>query len=163
MRPRDLDRCNEDMVEPQQASFHSEGLLLPLVGKHLPPSRRRTIVHKTASTGDCDEPAICAQGRISDRPVRGHVALWDLDVLPDIRLGVDDAHIGLVGTAIDKNAVVHLQKCILRVVLYLVVRNVLYEYALDWKPTGDCCPVVALFATGRMNNCPSGSLRGTVS
>ena len=132
MRPRDLDRRNEDMVEPQQASLHGEGLLLSLVSKHLPPSRRRAVVHKPPSTGDCDKPAVCAQGRISDRPVCGHVALWDLDVLPDIRLWVDDTHVGLVGTAIHKNAVVHLQECVLRVVLYKNVRNVRYGYALNY-------------------------------
>lgn len=41
----------------------------------------------------------------------------DLDVLPDVGFGVDDAHVGLVSAAVDENSVVHLQERVLRVVL----------------------------------------------
>lgn len=41
-----------------------------------------------------------------------------LDMLPDIRFGIDYAHVGLIGAAIDEYSVVHLQKGVLRVVLY---------------------------------------------
>ena len=41
-----------------------------------------------------------------------------LDVLPDIRFGIDYAHVGLIGAAIDEYSVVHLQEGVLSVVLY---------------------------------------------
>ena len=72
---------------------------------------------KTPPTRDGDEPAIGAQGRVTYGPVRRHVALGDLDMLPYIRFGVDDAHIWLVCAAVDKNAIVHLQERVLGIVL----------------------------------------------
>lgn len=38
-------------------------------------------------------------------------------MLPDVGFGIDYAHVGLVGSAIDEYSVVHLQKGVLRVVL----------------------------------------------
>lgn len=38
-------------------------------------------------------------------------------MLPDIRFWVDNAHVGLVGAAIYEHTVVHLQECILGIVL----------------------------------------------
>ena len=41
----------------------------------------------------------------------------DLDVLPNVRFRIDDAHIRLIGTPIHKGSVVHLQERISSVVL----------------------------------------------
>ena len=149
---------DEDVVEPQESALHCEGLLLTLVCKHLPSARCRAIVHETSPASDGDEPAIGAQGRISYGPVRRHVALGDLDMLPYIRFGVDDAHIWLVRTAIDKNAIIHLKEPVLGVVLPRICQRKWMVRSFSGR-TGECCPVVALLANGRTNICPSGSAR----
>lgn len=76
---------------------------------------------KPSSPSNRNESAICAQRRVPDWPICGHVALRNFDVLPDVRFGVDDTHVRLVCATIDENAVVHLQKRILGIVL---VKNV---------------------------------------
>lgn len=40
-----------------------------------------------------------------------------LDVLPYVRFGVDDAHIGLIGPSVDQDPIVHLQKGIACIIL----------------------------------------------
>lgn len=45
-----------------------------------------------------------------------------LDVLPDVGLGIDDAHVELVRAAIDEHSIVHLEECMLRVVLSQIIR-----------------------------------------
>lgn len=48
----------------------------------------------------------------SARQLRAH-----LDMLPHVRLRVDDAHVWLVRAAVHEHAVVHLEEGVLRVVL----------------------------------------------
>ena len=74
-------------------------------------------MHQTSATSYGDQPAIITERRVFDWPIRGEVALRNFDMLPDVGLWVDDAHIWLVRAAVHKNAVVHLQECITRVVL----------------------------------------------
>ena len=45
-----------------------------------------------------------------------------LNVLPDIGLRVNDAHVGLIGTSINQDAIVHLQKSILCIILKVIIR-----------------------------------------
>ena len=47
-----------------------------------------------------------------------------LNTLPYIGLGVDHTHVRLVGTTIHHNAVIHLQECILRVILRAASKGV---------------------------------------
>jgi hypothetical protein len=79
----------------------------------------------------------------------------DLDMLPNIRFRVNDTQIRLVSTTIYKYAIVHLQKGVSRVVLYILEKIIWQTRRL----TGECWPVVALFAKGITNNCPSRSER----
>ena len=48
-------------------------------------------------------------------PARGRSSTH-LDVLPDVALRVDDAHVGLIGAAVDEDAVVGLEEGVLGVV-----------------------------------------------
>ena len=40
-----------------------------------------------------------------------------LYVLPNVRFGVDHAHVGLISTPVNQDAIIHLQECVLSVVL----------------------------------------------
>ena len=74
-------------------------------------------------------------------------ALTDLDMLPDIGVGIDYAHVRLICPSVNECPVVHLQEGVSRVVL----RDVLVEGTnplVVQRLTGECCPVVALFAKG---------------
>jgi hypothetical protein len=64
-----------------------------------------------------------------------------LDMLPDVRLWVDDAHIRLVSSAVHQNPVVHLKERVSRIILLSA------SLRRSWR-TGECCPVVALLAKG---------------
>lgn len=75
----------------------------------------------------------------------------DLDVLPNVRFRIDDAHVRLIGTPIYKRPVIHLQEGIASVVLPTgYIRDNCSSYTI--KLTGECCPVVALLAKGMANN-----------
>jgi hypothetical protein len=64
----------------------------------------------------------------------------NLYVLPNIRFGVDYAHVGLISTPVNQDAIIHLQKSIFSVVLYIIFRchtiphgkADLQEYAALW-------------------------------
>jgi hypothetical protein len=45
-----------------------------------------------------------------------------LYVLPNIRFGVDHAHVGLIRTPVNQDAIIHLQKSVFSVVLEILFR-----------------------------------------
>lgn len=77
-RLRNFNSRDQNVVKPQHPTLHNECLFLQLIGEKFPPPGRRAVMCKTASTSDGDEPPVCADGRVSDRPVRCEVALKDL-------------------------------------------------------------------------------------
>ena len=115
---RYLDGSDKYVVEPQETAFDSERLLLPLVREHLPPSGCRAIVDKTSSARDGNQSAVRTYRGVPDGPIGRHVVLRDLDVLPYVRFGVDNAHVWLVCTAVHEHTIVHLEERILSVVLF---------------------------------------------
>lgn len=46
----------------------------------------------------------------------------NLYVLPDVRLGVDHAHVRLISTPVNQDAIIHLQKSVFSVVLEIFFR-----------------------------------------
>jgi hypothetical protein len=83
--------------------------------------------------------------------------MTDFDVLPDIRLWVDDAHVRLISTPIHEGSVIHLKKGITSVVLQGNISMLACSPKSITRLTGECCPVVAHLAKGIENNCPSTS------
>ena len=79
----------------------------------------------------------------------------NLNMLPNIRFRVNDTQIRLISTTIYKHAVIHLQKSVSCVILY-ILEKIIWQTRKE-LPTGECWPVVALFAKGITNNCPSRS------
>jgi hypothetical protein len=117
VRPGQLYGSNQNMVEPQQPTPNRECLLLYLISESFPSPRGGTVMYKTPSARYGYQSAIRAQSRVSYRPVRCEIALRDLDALPDVGFGVNNAHIWLICAAVYQNAVIHLKERILSVVL----------------------------------------------
>ena len=114
-------------------------------------------MRKSSSASNCDQSPVSANRRVAYRPIRCQIFLRYLEtilkqrhyyaqsgtnlyVLPNIRFGVDHAHVGLISTPVNQDAVIHLQKCVLRVVLEIFFRcrtmpqgdADLQEYVVPW-------------------------------
>lgn len=59
-----FDTDNEDVKEPAEAAADAEGLLVPLVLKHLPPARGPGPGGEPSAAGDRDEPAVVRDGGV---------------------------------------------------------------------------------------------------
>lgn len=75
-------------------------------------------------------------------------------MLPNIRFWVDDAHVRLVCSSINKGTVIHLKERIACIVLFKDL-STLHLLITEIPLTGECWPVVALLAKGITNSCPS--------
>ena len=119
---------------PQEPPANLKRLLLLLVGKYFPSTGGGTIMYKSTPSSDGNETAVNADGGVPDRPVRREIVLRNLDgvndcisflserqhyfnMLPDVRLGIDNTHIWLIGPAIYQYPIVHLQERIFTVIL----------------------------------------------
>jgi hypothetical protein len=91
-------------------------------------------MYKSSSTSNCNQSPVGTNRRVAYRPIRCQVFLRYLEtyaqvasyhtrsetslyVLPNIRFRVDHAHVGLISTPVNQDAIVHLQKGVLSVVL----------------------------------------------
>ena len=91
-------------------------------------------MRKASPTSNCDQSPVSANRRVAYRPIRCQIFLGYLEtilkqshfhmqsetslyVLPNVRFGVDHAHVGLISTPVNQDAIIHLQECVLSVVL----------------------------------------------
>jgi hypothetical protein len=99
-------------------SPYREALFLALIIEQLPSSREGVVMRKASPSGHCDKTPIRADAAASDRPIGGEVIGGYFDVLPDVRLGIDDTHVWLVSAPVDECSIFQLKEGMIRVVLY---------------------------------------------
>jgi hypothetical protein len=96
---------------------HKEAFFLVFEFEHLPPSRERVVMCKPSPSSHSDEPPIGTYAAVADRPVRGKIVDGNFDMLPNVRFGIDDAHVRLVSTAIDEYPIFQLKESMARIIL----------------------------------------------
>lgn len=140
IRPILLGRGNQNVPEPLHPTPNRETLLLALTLEQFPPPRIGIVVRQTPPTRDSQQSPVRGAAHVSYGPVRGDILRWDLfhtvlyslftspspreervrgtnlDMLPDIRLRVDNAHVGLIGSPVSKQSIVQLKESVLGVI-----------------------------------------------
>jgi hypothetical protein len=102
---------------PLHAASDAYTLLLSFIIEQLPAAAQRIVVRKASPPSYSYQPRITRYAGISDRPTVAYERGGDLDGLPDVRFGIDYAHVGLVCAAVDEKTIIELQEGMIRIIL----------------------------------------------